>query len=265
MKLWLIGGSSSGLGKTHLADELASSLNNSVKFKLGHGRRKKGGPKNYFTNSNDALNFIESCRTTKKHCIAEATRFVGKQNADVVIFLNRIDDKRKTESEDQFNHADIILGDDANPDEWMAQLNPLDMPIGLRRKILRILHSQNDYLNDNLLCLKTKVWFSRDGRVVFGEGLARLIEAIDKLGSLSKAAKSSGISYRHAWGDIKNAEERLGFSLLERQTGGSKGGGSKIMPNARKLVEGYWHIKRNTIRASDKLFENLLLDLDSEK
>ncbi|MFH1514331.1 MAG: LysR family transcriptional regulator [bacterium] len=265
MKLWLIGGSFSGLGKTRLANELAQLLSNSVRFKVGHGRRKKGGPENYFTESSDAVNFIESCRAGKNHCIAEATRFVGKIDADVVIFLNRVDDNRKPESDDQFMHADIILGDDSNPDEWMAKLDPLDIPVGLRRKILRILHSQNDFLNDNRLCLKTKIWFSRDGRVVFGEGLARLIEAVDKLGSLSRAAKNDGISYRHAWGIIRKAEERLGFDFLERQTGGSKGGGSKITPKASKLVDGYWQIKRDTVRKSDKLFEKLLFDLESEK
>lgn len=264
MKLWLIGGSSSHVGKSRLASEISALLEKPVGFKLGHGKRKKTGVSNYFTDTDDALIFIDSSRDKFKHCIAEATRLIGNLDADVVIFLNRKNDIRRSDSDELAYMADIVLGDDANPDNWMASLDPLDIPVSSKRKLIRAFQNQNEFLAGSQLSLRTKIWINRDSKTVFGEGLARLLSAIDHNGSLSKASKKEGISYRHAWGDIKRAEERLEFKLIERQTGGTHGGGSKLTPKARKLIDGYWRIKRKAIRESDKLLEKLVKSLDSD-
>jgi molybdate transport system regulatory protein len=47
------------------------------------------------------------------------------------------------------------------------------------------------------------------------------------------------ISYRKAWGDLKNAEEFLGYKLLEKQRGGKSGGTSVLTDKAHKLIEAY--------------------------
>ena len=48
-----------------------------------------------------------------------------------------------------------------------------------------------------------------------------------------------GISYRKAWGDIKKAEELLGYELTEKIRGGINGGKSNLTGKAKNLLEAY--------------------------
>jgi molybdate transport system regulatory protein len=64
------------------------------------------------------------------------------------------------------------------------------------------------------------------GESVFGDGLAELLETIEKYHSLLEASKHLEMSYRYALHRITLAEERLGQSLVKRARGGAKGGGS---------------------------------------
>jgi hypothetical protein len=105
MKIWLIGGSSSGLGKSTLAKELMALLDGAVYLKLGHGKRKKDGPSNYFIETDDALEFIDSIKERYPHVVAEASRLIGKLPADVVIFLNRQDDNRRSDADNLLSKA----------------------------------------------------------------------------------------------------------------------------------------------------------------
>ena len=61
---------------------------------------------------------------------------------------------------------------------------------------------------------------------VFGDGIAQLLEAIDRHHSILEAAKELGMSYRYALHRITLAEERLEDTLVVRVRGGAKGGGS---------------------------------------
>src|SRR3990172_3236002 len=84
--------------------------------------------------------------------------------------------------------------------------------------------------------IKSKLWIESEGKPVFGRGRRFLLEAIDKYGSINQAAKEINISYRKAWGYIKAMEERLGFKLIERQTGGKNGGGGTPTPEGKKIL-----------------------------
>ena len=79
--------------------------------------------------------------------------------------------------------------------------------------------------------IRTKVWIDDDtGNVIFGSGREYMLEAIDRLGSMNKAAKELGMSYRALWGRIKSTEERLGAEVLVRKAGGGKACGSALTP-----------------------------------
>ncbi|GAB7081307.1 winged helix-turn-helix domain-containing protein [Megalodesulfovibrio paquesii] len=64
--------------------------------------------------------------------------------------------------------------------------------------------------------IRAHVWLERDGEVLLGPGRAMLLERIDQMGSLRKAAQSMHISYRSAWGKIKKTEVLLGQALVEK-------------------------------------------------
>ncbi len=91
------------------------------------------------------------------------------------------------------------------------------------------------------LSYKNKLWMVNEkGESVFGDGLAELIESIDKHHSMLEAAKELNMSYRYALHRITLAEERLGQSLVTRVRGGAKGGGSsEVTAFGRDLAKRY--------------------------
>jgi molybdate transport system regulatory protein len=86
--------------------------------------------------------------------------------------------------------------------------------------------------------LAYKVWLDKDGKA-FGEGPYRLLKLVETTGSLHQAAMQMKMSYRKAWLTIRFIEERLGFALLERHTGGVSGGGSTITPPGADFIRNY--------------------------
>ncbi|MDY6838036.1 MAG: LysR family transcriptional regulator [Thermodesulfobacteriota bacterium] len=106
--------------------------------------------------------------------------------------------------------------------------------------------------------IRTKVWIDDDqDRVVFGSGRARMLEAIDRLGSMNKAAKEMKMSYRAVWGRIKSTEERLGAKILATSPGGGKRRGSILTPTGKRLLEKYRLLKRKIVIQADQAFEEI--------
>jgi molybdate transport system regulatory protein len=86
-----------------------------------------------------------------------------------------------------------------------------------------------------------KLWMVNEkGEAVFGDGLAELLEEIDKYHSILETAEYLGMSYRYALHRITLAEERLGQLLVIRVRGGAKGGGSsEVTDFGKELVARY--------------------------
>lgn len=98
-----------------------------------------------------------------------------------------------------------------------------------------------------------RVWLDKDGKA-FGEGPYNLLKEIEKTGSLSKAAKNLGISYKKAWIIINNCEKRLGFRLLEKKTGGKKGGGSLVTQQGKIFLEHYEEFREDVKKSIERAF-----------
>ena len=89
---------------------------------------------------------------------------------------------------------------------------------------------------------------------VFGDGLAELLEEIDKYYSILETAEHLGMSYRYALHRITLAEERLGQLLVIRVRGGAKGGGSsEVTDFGRDLVKRYRSAQAELNRALKKM------------
>ena len=92
--------------------------------------------------------------------------------------------------------------------------------------------------------LKYRLWLStKEGIGILGEGRLALLKEIEKTGSLKAAADNIGISYRKAWGNIKHAEEMLGFVLVEKHRGGKSGGASQLTSEGKNLLNAYHELK----------------------
>ncbi len=89
---------------------------------------------------------------------------------------------------------------------------------------------------------------------VFGDGLAELMEEIDKYHSILIAAEHMDMSYRYALHRITLAEKRLGQLLVIRVRGGAKGGGSsEVTDFGRDLAKRF----RNTQSELDRILEKM--------
>ena len=83
----------------------------------------------------------------------------------------------------------------------------------------------------------------------------KLLQLIKEKGSLKAAADMMKISYRKAWGDLKKAEELLGYELIIRQRGGKSGGQSQLSDKAVKLLEAYDVLHTKMDDAVEKAYE----------
>jgi molybdate transport system regulatory protein len=86
-----------------------------------------------------------------------------------------------------------------------------------------------------LMEIKAKFWIENKGEVVLGGGKTALFLAVDRLGSIQRAAEEFGMSYRHAWGAIKKIEKRAGFKILDIKLGGREGG-ARFTPKGKEFI-----------------------------
>ncbi|MDX9905892.1 MAG: LysR family transcriptional regulator [Bacteroidales bacterium] len=94
--------------------------------------------------------------------------------------------------------------------------------------------------------LNYKLWLSSvTGEGIIEEDRYKLLQLIKERGSLKAAADEMKISYRKAWGDLKKAEDLLGYELIIRKRGGKDGGQSQLTDKAIKLLAAYHelHVK----------------------
>src|SRR2546423_12419477 len=86
---------------------------------------------------------------------------------------------------------------------------------------------------------RVKVWLETEGHYAFGFGLAEMLRAVHKAGSIKQAAADLGKSYRYVWGRLQEAERTLGRSLVEARVGGRGTRRSALTPEARRLAEAF--------------------------
>lgn len=99
-----------------------------------------------------------------------------------------------------------------------------------------------------------KFWLETEKGYVFGEGPFELLCKVKEHGTISDAARELGMSYRHAWGVIKDVEEKMSAPLLKTFKGGiSGGGGAELTKEAQNLIEQYFRLKEAYTHASSRL------------
>lgn len=99
--------------------------------------------------------------------------------------------------------------------------------------------------------------------IAIGPGKADLLEAIDRCGSISAAARELGMSYRRAWQltDVMNRSFRE--KLIEAGTGGARGGGARLTSLGREVLARYRAMEEKaakSIAAEVRSFRKLLAD-----
>lgn len=84
--------------------------------------------------------------------------------------------------------------------------------------------------------IETRFWIEKDGQTFLGSGRISLLEEIVKTGSISKAAKSLGMSYKKAWELIDKMNSIAETPLVTKETGGKNGGGTMLTDKGLAMV-----------------------------
>lgn len=85
--------------------------------------------------------------------------------------------------------------------------------------------------------LEGTLWFNKDQDRFLGNDRITLLEQIDELGSITKAASKVGISYKTAWEMVNQINNLSAAPLVDRTTGGKGGGGACLTPAGRETLE----------------------------
>jgi molybdate transport system regulatory protein len=89
--------------------------------------------------------------------------------------------------------------------------------------------------------LTLRIDFDEDRAI--GPGKIRLLELIDKHGSISEAGRQMGMSYRRAWLLVDNLNHCFRTPVVASQTGGLHGGGASLTDFGRAVVQHYREVE----------------------
>jgi molybdate transport system regulatory protein len=84
------------------------------------------------------------------------------------------------------------------------------------------------------------LWVEKAGGTFLSWGRVVLLERIGECGSISAAARSMGMGYRHAWGLVDEMNRLSPKTLVRKVTGGPGGGGAELTPEGGAAVAGFW-------------------------
>ena len=98
-----------------------------------------------------------------------------------------------------------------------------------------------------------------------GPGKIRLLEAIEKTGSISQAGRTLGMSYRRAWLLVDDMNNCFRDPVIAAQPGGAHGGGATLTRFGQQLVERYRAIEADALVATRKHLHDLEAALKGPK
>lgn len=108
--------------------------------------------------------------------------------------------------------------------------------------------------------IKSRIWIEVGDNVLVGEGRVKLLKAIEAHGSLSKAAKTIGMSYKKAWTLVDAVNKSAKEAVVTTTVGGQKGGGTVITTYGKRLINAFETINKNCwtfldqqLKASDRI------------
>jgi molybdate transport system regulatory protein len=98
-----------------------------------------------------------------------------------------------------------------------------------------------------------------------GPGKIRLLEAVDRDGSISQAGRALGMSYRRAWLLIDDMNRCFRQAVVSAKPGGSQGGGAVLTPFGVELVRDYRAIEAAAAAAAKPRLRGLEAALRKSK
>ena len=85
-----------------------------------------------------------------------------------------------------------------------------------------------------------RIWIESEGGTFLGYGRVILLERVKQHGSISQAARSMKMSYKHAWDLINSMNNEATEPLLVTSKGGKGGGGAQLTTSGEQAIVDFW-------------------------
>jgi molybdate transport system regulatory protein len=90
-----------------------------------------------------------------------------------------------------------------------------------------------------------RVWIDGPEGTFIGYGRVVLLERIIQHGSITKAAKSMEMAYRHAWDLVDSMNRQAKTPFVELATGGKGGGGARVTKAGERAIKVFWRFHKD--------------------
>lgn len=87
--------------------------------------------------------------------------------------------------------------------------------------------------------VQSRLWITTEEGTFLGEGRVALLQQIEISGSISKAAKEMGMSYKKAWRLVDSMNKFAPSPLVIQQIGGTGGGGTLLSEAGKKAIASF--------------------------
>lgn len=102
---------------------------------------------------------------------------------------------------------------------------------------------------------KNDFWF-------YGPGVSELLDKIEEYGSVASASLNMGLSYSKAWKIIRDSENGLGCTLVERSIGGKGGGKASLTEEGKRFNDFFKTLEKDVKVYASKRLNELLEESD---
>ncbi len=90
--------------------------------------------------------------------------------------------------------------------------------------------------------LRGRIWIEGPEGTFLGYGRVVLLERIKEHGSISAAARSMEMSYRHAWELVDSMNRQSKTPVVVKSTGGRGGGGALLTETGDLAIDTFWSV-----------------------
>jgi molybdate transport system regulatory protein len=111
------------------------------------------------------------------------------------------------------------------------------------------------------LSIRFRVEFAENSNI--GPGQIALLEAIEQCGSLSRAARSMAMSYRHAWQLLESLNRTFEKRVTINSVGGRGGGGAAVTEFGRSVIEGFRGLEHRISGIGTECFQSIIPEVSS--
>jgi len=95
--------------------------------------------------------------------------------------------------------------------------------------------------------IRARFWLTGKDEGYLGIGRIQLLENIQQYGSINRAAKEMGMSYKKAWKLIEELNKMSDLPLVIKSQGGKAGGGTCLTEEGLRLVSQFRKIEKELI------------------